>query len=91
MPIWTDPPLLVATEPARKHNILQVSTTPTSSSVTTQLTIFSDTHDLDASKVPPSVFAARQGEPEVLHGDHSHNHAGRHGSVVSNQNQLSGV
>lgn len=44
----------------------------------------------DASQVPPSVFAAHQGEPEILHNDHTHDRAGRH-SVVSHQEQHSGI
>ncbi|KAG0645065.1 hypothetical protein D0Z07_9277 [Hyphodiscus hymeniophilus] len=50
-----------------------------------------DTNSLDASKVPPSVFVAHKGEPEVLHRHPSNEFAGRHGNVVSDQNQLSGV
>lgn len=52
----------------------------------------SDTRNApDAAKVPPSVFAAHHGEPEILHGDTTHNHSGRHGSVISDQAGLSGV
>jgi len=45
---------------------------------------------LDAAHVPPSVFAAHHGEPEILHDDHSHDRIRRH-SVLSHQEQLSGV
>lgn len=46
--------------------------------------------NLDAAHVPPSVFAARQGEPEILHDDPNHDRARRH-SVLSHQEQFSGV
>lgn len=45
---------------------------------------------LDAAQVPPSVFAAHHGEPEILHDDKTHDRAKRH-SIVSPQDQLSGV
>jgi len=48
------------------------------------------TTQLDAAKVLPSTFAAHHGEPEILHDDKTHNRAQRH-SVVSHQEQLSGV
>ncbi|CAG8980889.1 hypothetical protein HYALB_00013419 [Hymenoscyphus albidus] len=44
----------------------------------------------DASQVPPSVFAAHHGSPEILHGDHAHDRAGRHGSL-SHQEQYRGI
>ncbi|KAF4632034.1 hypothetical protein G7Y89_g6092 [Cudoniella acicularis] len=54
----------------------------------TDTTTNRDVHD--ASKVPPSVFAAHHGEPEILHGDHGNDRARRH-SVVSHQEKLSGI
>lgn len=45
---------------------------------------------LDAAKVPPSVIAAHQGEPQILHGDYTHDRAGRN-TVLSDQEKLSGV
>ncbi|KFZ22881.1 hypothetical protein V502_02640, partial [Pseudogymnoascus sp. VKM F-4520 (FW-2644)] len=36
---------------------------------------------LEATEVPPSVMRESIGEPEALHGDRTHNHSGRHGSV----------
>jgi hypothetical protein len=47
-----------------------------------------DVHD--ASQVPPSVFAAHHGSPEVLHNDHGHDRERRH-SVVSHQEKFSGI
>jgi hypothetical protein len=36
----------------------------------------------DAAHVPPSVLAQQLGEPQIMHDDHTHNRAGRHGSTV---------
>jgi hypothetical protein len=44
----------------------------------------------DAAQVPPSVFAAHQGEPQILHDDHEHDRARRH-SVVTHQEKHSGI
>ncbi|RDL37635.1 Uncharacterized protein BP5553_05068 [Venustampulla echinocandica] len=43
----------------------------------------------DASQVPPSVFAAHQGDPQIMHNDQKHDHARRHS--VSYQDKLSGI
>jgi len=47
-----------------------------------------DVHD--AARVPPSVFAAHHGEPEILHDDATHDRARRH-SVTTHQERLSGI
>ena len=36
----------------------------------------------DAAHVPPSVLAQQLGTPQIMHDDHQHNRAGRHGSTV---------
>jgi len=74
MPTLTVQRRLEATGPMRK---------PTSARGTTG-------HQLDAAKVPPSVFAAHHGAPEILHDDHTHDRERRH-SVVTEQDRLSGV
>ena len=38
---------------------------------------------LDAATALPSQFAQRHGDPEIMHDDHTHNRAGRHGSKVN--------
>jgi hypothetical protein len=45
---------------------------------------------LDAAKVPPSVFVEHQGEPQITHGDYTHDRAGRN-TEPSDQEKLSGV
>jgi len=52
--------------------------------------LWDNTQSIDAAKVPPSVFAAQKGEPEVRH-KHPNDFADRHGIVESDQGQLSGV
>jgi len=47
-----------------------------------------DVHE--AAQVPPSDFAAQQGEPQIKHDDTTHDRAHRH-SVVPHQEQLSGI
>ncbi|TAQ89208.1 hypothetical protein B7494_g2504 [Chlorociboria aeruginascens] len=49
-----------------------------------------DVHD--AAQVPPSVFAAHHGEPQIMHDDVGYDRARRHGSVAhQDQHQLSGI
>jgi len=44
----------------------------------------------DAASMPPSVFAAHVGEPEITHDDHQHDRARRH-SVVTHQEKFAGI
>jgi len=44
---------------------------------------------LDAAQVPPSVFAAHHGEPQILHDGHD-DHSRRH-STTTHQERFSGV
>jgi len=71
-----DQPPMVVTEPTRKQ-------LPDRG-----LIGHKDVHD--AAQIPPSVFAAHHGEPEILHNDLTHDRARRH-SIVSHQEQHSGI